>query len=114
MSGYRKFTDDVQVITLDSLHLINPSDVGILIVDEAHNAASAERADSISKFTNAIRWGVSATPTGRFDGGDLVLEGLLGPVVCTRTSQDAVKLGALVPLEVYWVNAPEPKVGITY
>lgn len=114
MSGYRKFTDDVQVITLDSLHLINPDDVGILIVDEAHNAASAERADSISKFTNAIRWGVSATPTGRFDGGDLVLEGLLGPVVCTRTYQDAVKLGALVPIEVYWVKAPEPKVGVAY
>lgn len=114
MSGYRKFSDDVQVITLDSLHLLNPDDVGILIVDEVHTSASLSRAESISKFTNAARWGVSATPSGRFDGGDLVIEGLFGPVVCRRTYQDAVKLGALVPIEVYWVKAPPPAVGVTY
>ena len=114
MSGKRKFSDDVLVITLDSLHLIDPDDVGILIVDEVHTSASATRADSISKFMNAARWGVSATPSGRFDGGDRVIEGLFGPVVCRRTYQDAVKLGALVPIEVYWVKAPSPSVGMDY
>lgn len=114
MSGHRKFSDDVQVITLDSLHLLNPDEVGILIVDEVHTSASATRMESISKFSNAARWGVSATPSGRFDGGDMVIEGLFGPVVCRRTYQDAVKLGALVPIEVYWVKAPPPKVGIDY
>lgn len=114
MSGVKKFSDDVQVITLDSLHLLNPEEVGILIVDEVHTAASTSRAESISRFTNAARWGVSATPGGRFDGGDLVIEGLFGPVVCRRTYQDAVKLGALVPIEVFWVKAPPPRVGVDY
>lgn len=114
MSGVKKFSDDVQVITLDSLHLINPDDVGILIVDEVHTSASTTRVESISKFLNAARWGVSATPSGRFDGGDMLIEGLFGPVVCRRTYQDAVKLGALVPIEVYWVKAPSPSVGMSY
>lgn len=114
MSGIKKFSDDVLVITLDSLHLIDPSEVGILIVDEVHTSASATRVENISKFNNAARWGVSATPSGRFDGGDMLIEGLFGPVVCRRTYQDAVKLGALVPIEVYWVKAPSPSVGMSY
>ena len=114
MSGTRKFSDDVQVITLDSLHLVNPDEVGILIVDEVHTSASTTRFETLSRFTNAARWGVSATPSGRFDGGDMVIEGLFGPVVCQRTYQDAVKLGALVPIEVYWVKAPSPSVGMAY
>jgi superfamily II DNA or RNA helicase len=114
MSGVKKFSDDVQVITLDSLHLLNPDEVGILIVDEVHSAASTSRAESISRFHKAARWGVSATPGGRFDGGDLLLEGLFGPVVCRRTYQDAVRLGALVPIEVYWVKAPPPASLATY
>lgn len=114
MSGYRKFSDDIQVITLDSLHLVDPDEVGILIVDEVHTSASETRVESLSKFMNAARWGVSATPSGRFDGGDMLIEGLFGPVVCQRTYQDAVKLGALVPIEVYWVKAPTPAVGMDY
>ena len=114
MSGKRKFSDDIQIITLDSLHLIDPSEVGILIVDEVHSAASADRSTSISTFHNAARWGVSATPTGRFDGGDVLNEGLFGPVVVQKTYQDAVKLGALVPIEVYWVKAPKPHIGMQY
>lgn len=114
MSGKRKFSDDIQVITLDSLHLIDPSEVGILIVDEVHSAASTDRSTSISTFHNAARWGVSATPTGRFDGGDVLNEGLFGPVVVQKTYQDAVKLGALVPIEVYWVKAPKPHIGMQY
>ena len=114
MSGAKKFSDDILVITLDSLHLINPDDVGVLIVDEVHTAGSSGRAEVLSRFHNAARWGVSATPSGRFDGGDRVIEGLFGPVVCQRTYQDAVKLGALVPIEVYWVKAPSPSVGLSY
>lgn len=114
MSGVRKFSDDIQVITLDSLHLLEPSEVGVLIVDEVHTAASEERSENLSKFQNAIRFGVSATPTGRFDGGDLMTEGLFGPVVVKRTYQDGVKTGALVPIEVYWVKAPKPHIGMQY
>jgi len=114
MSGVKNFSEDVQVITLDSLHLLDPEDIGILIVDEVHSSASETRVETISKIANAARWGVSATPSGRFDGGDMLIEGLFGPVVYQLTYQDAVRLGALVPIEVYWVKAPSPSVGMSY
>lgn len=112
MSGHNRFSDDVQVITMDSLHRINPEDVGVFIADEVHSAASAERTLSIQKMTKAVKWGVSATPDGRFDGRDLVTEGLFGPVVYSCTYAEAVKFGALVPITVYWVDCPEPTLGI--
>ena len=112
MSGSMNRSDDVQVITLDSLHHINPEDVGVFICDEVHTAASDARAALINKMTKAAKWGVSATPTGRFDGKDLVSEGMFGPIVYTSTYKDAVKAGALVPIKVYWVKCPEPEMGI--
>ena len=112
MAGYNNFSDDIQVITLDSLHRINPDEVGILIVDEVHTAASDKRTDDLLKMRNAARWGVSATPTGRFDGRDLVTEGLFGPVIYQYSFADGVRDGALVPITVYWVKSPEPTIGI--
>ena len=112
MAGYNNFSDDIQVITLDSLHRINPEEVGVLIVDEVHTAASDNRTEDLLKMRRAARWGVSATPTGRFDGRDLVTEGIFGPVVYQYSFQDGVRDGALVPIKVYWVQSPEPSIGI--
>ena len=113
MSGVKKFSDDIQVITLDSLHLLDPSQVGILVVDEVHTAASDSRAEELLKFNKAVMYGVSATPSGRFDGKDLVTEGIFGPVVVSKDYKDGVEAGALVPIEVIWINSPEPTVGLT-
>lgn len=112
MTGHNKFSDDIQVITLDSLHRIDPDDVGVLIVDEVHTAASDKRSEHIGRMIKARKWGVSATPTGRFDGRDLVTEGLFGPLVYSCTYGEAVKFGALVPITVYWVECPEPDIGL--
>ena len=112
MSGYNRFSDDVQVITLDSLHRLNPDEIGIVIVDEVHAAVSDKRTESLLAMRRAARWGVSATPSGRFDGRDLVTEGVFGPVVYTRSYSEGVKDGALVPIKVYWVECPEPSVGL--
>lgn len=113
MSGVpHRLSDDVVCCTLDSLENIDPDTVGILIVDEMHASASEGRAERVSAFHKAARWGVSATPTGRFDGADLVSEGLYGPVVATFSYLDGVKAGALVPITVCWLNAPEPGCGL--
>lgn len=113
MSGSRNFSDDIQVITLDSLHLLNAEDVGVLIVDEMHTAASDTRSEELLRFTKARFWGVSATPDGRFDGKDTVAEGIFGPVVAKFSYQDGVKAGCLVPVKVFWIDAPEPHIGMT-
>ena len=112
MSGSFHPSDDIISITLDSLDQVDPTQVGLLLVDEVHTAASEARANVISAFRNAARWGVSATPTGRFDGGDLLTEGLFGPVVVSRTYQDLVKAGALVPIQVIWLEAPPPEISL--
>ena len=112
MSGTNKWSDDIVCITIDSLHLVDPNEVGLLIVDEMHTLASDTRAEELSKFKKAMRFGVSATPEGRSDGKDIVAEGLLGPVVVRRSYQDMVKAGALVPIEVLWLPLPTPSIGM--
>lgn len=113
MSGAKNvLSDDVVCCTLDSLEHIDPETVGILIVDEMHSSASVARSDRITAFRKAAKWGVSATPTGRFDGGDKVMEGLYGPIVAKFTYQDGVAAGALVPVTVVWLEAPEPICGM--
>lgn len=114
MSGVRKPSDDIQVITLDSLHLLDKDDVGVVIVDEVHTAASDSRATELLRFAKARFWGVSATPDGRFDGKDTVTEGIFGPIVARFTYQDGVKAGCLVPIKVLWLDAPEPQMGLNY
>lgn len=108
MSGATRHTEDVMCVTLDSLERVEPDRVGLLIVDEAHEAGSATRSETIMKATRARRWGLSATPVGRSDGSDMITESVLGPVVSSRTYQDGVDVGALVPITVFMVATPEP------
>jgi superfamily II DNA or RNA helicase len=112
MSGAHKPSDDIVCCSIDSLENIDPAMVGVLIVDEMHASASDTRAQKIASFAKAAKWGVSATPDGRFDGKDLVSEGLYGPVVATFTYKDGIASGALVPITVYWVDSPPPDKGL--
>lgn len=113
MSGHKKIvTDDIMVTTIDSVHHVPPLDVGVLIIDEIHAAASDNRSEALAEFSKAMTWGVSATPTGRYDGKDLVTEGLAGPQVVTISYEEGVACGALVPITVYMVELPEPEMGI--
>jgi len=108
-SASSEMSDDIIVTGYKQLEELDANSVGILIADEVHTSASTQRSAAISRLHNAARWGVSATPTGRFDGGDIVTEGLFGPVVTRFTYADMVRVGALVPIEVYWLKAPRPK-----
>ncbi|MFC1453622.1 DEAD/DEAH box helicase [Verrucomicrobiota bacterium] len=112
MTGYKEFSDDIQVITFDSLHHINPDEIGILIVDEVHEAATDKRADLIISAKKALRWGMSATPLGRFDGGDVLSEGLFGPLIFHSSYSEGVNAGALVPITVYQLKCPEPSISL--
>lgn len=114
MSGVNQPSQDVQVITTDSLHRIDPDQIGIMIVDEVHTVATEARAAKILAAKHALKWGLSATPDGRFDGGDLLTEGLVGPVISEFSYKDGVASGALVPITVYWVEMPEPECGLQY
>lgn len=116
MQSNRKhiITDDVMCVTLDSLENINPDDVGLFICDEVHTGVSDTRSANIQDMKRAVKYGVSATPGGRYDGKDLVITGLFGPVVYEKTYQEAVEDGILVPIKVVWIEAPEPDHGMNY
>jgi len=107
-SSKTRHSDDILSVTLDSLHRANMDEVGIMLVDEVHEAATASRSDKLAKAVNARRWGFSATATGRFDNSDLVTEGLVGPQIYSYSYQDGVRDGVLVPIEVLWLNVPPP------
>lgn len=107
-STSKQFSDDVQVVTPESLDHVNLKDTGLLIYDEVHTV-SMQRMTNLLDAAHAIRYGMSATPSGRFDGGDLVIEGLFGPVVYSKSYGDAVKDGAIVPIKVFWVESPRPE-----
>jgi len=106
-TGRRDFSDDIQVVTPESTQNIDMASCGLLLYDECHTL-SASRADAIMQASKAIRYGFSATPTGRFDGADLVTEGCFGPVVYRRTYQQAVEDGAVVPIYIVWIPVSKP------
>ena len=72
------------------------SDTKVLIFDESH----VTPAETFEKLCMGIfrycpyRFFLSATQT-RIDGGELLLKGIIGPIVCSRTYQDLVKDGHL-------------------
>lgn len=104
-----QWSEDVQVITVDSMgRLPNPEQVGILIGDEVHTLASESRAPLILSCKNALRWGMSASPFGRFDGADMMTVGLFGPTTVRRTYGEGVERGFLVPLTVCVLPMPLP------
>jgi len=113
-SGHRKIvTDDVMVVTLDSLQNLDLSQVGLFICDEVHTGVSKTRSVQIQAMEQALKYGVSATPGGRYDGRDIVIEALFGPIVARKTYQEAVADGVLVPIKVIWITTPPPDIGMT-
>lgn len=105
--GASLLTEDIIVATPESLHHIPMDEAGVVIYDEVHTF-TANRAEKLLQATKALRFGCSATPTGRFDNADLLTEGVFGPIVYTRSYQQGVLDGAVVPLKVYWVPLPKP------
>lgn len=112
MSGTTRWSDDIQVITMDSLHRLKPELVGLFIGDEIHTAGTEGRSENIVGFNKARMYGFSASPEGRFDGGDLKTVGVFGPIVVNIPYSKGVEVGALVPITVYYVRAPEPMIGL--
>ncbi len=91
-------TSNVIVTTYSSLNTfannINPKEVGLLLLDEAHHSLSQSRMDAIKEFSNACCYGLTATPAY---SPDKSLENLLGSVISEMNTVQAVKDGLLTP-----------------
>jgi superfamily II DNA or RNA helicase len=103
-SKTKKPSEDITVVSMDSIEKCEPENVRLLLIDEPHAAVSPTRVGAMMKFRNARILGFGATLEGRFDGADDLIAGLLGPVLAEKTFKEAVAEGAICPIVVYMLR----------
>lgn len=99
-------SEDITVSSMDSLEKCDYGRTRLLLVDEPHTCVTDSRLPKFMAFNNARILGYGATPSGRFDGRDLLIEGVIGPVLAERTYVEAVEEGAICPLVVLFLEVP--------
>ncbi len=91
-------TQQIIVTTYASLsrlvEKINPKEVSLLLLDEAHHGLTQKRMDIIKEFSNACCYGLTATPAYSPDKN---LENLLGSVISEIKTVQAIEDGILAP-----------------
>jgi len=73
----------------------------ILLYDEVHGAAAPERAAKLAAVAFANMYGFSASPTGRLDKREPVIEGLFGPVIYRMSYLEAKDSGLVSNIVVH-------------
>lgn len=99
-------SEDITVMSMDSIDKADYGRTRLLLIDEPHAAVTDSRLPALNAFTKARRLGYGATLTGRYDGRDALITGLIGPVLAERTYKEAVEEGAICPLVVLVLQLP--------
>lgn len=104
--------DNITVENIDSKNLQKQGDYGLLIIDEAHHVAAATYRRLNKTFWNNIYYRAfyTATPFRSRDEERLLYESIAGPLAYKITYKEAVDLGAIVPVEAYYVDLPKREV----
>lgn len=97
----------VTVSTIGSAHHLEAGECRIFIADEVHRFASESAANTVLSFTRAVKYGVSATISGKFAGTTKFLESLFGPIVFKVTDQELESDGKVPPIDAYFLSNPE-------
>ncbi len=106
MNG-RIIISTVQSFSKDNILEENFDKFDIVFVDECHHCStnSGNYAIALSKLTTPRRYGVTATlPTGK--EGQLVLEGLIGPVIADFTIEEAIEQEILAVPKIEFLAIP--------
>lgn len=82
----------------------SPATADILIGDEVHELAADVASAELVRWQNSRNYGLSATHDLRFDGKDLRMHGVFGPIVFEVDYQQAQEAEMVVPIEVHWSN----------
>lgn len=96
---------DITVCSMDSLEKVQKTSFGLVIADEVHATVTDTRKVILDTFKGR-RLGFGATPEGRADGRDLLIEGIWGPVLARKTYREAVAEGAICPIIVLMLRMP--------
>lgn len=101
--GKRDLSKRVTIFTADSLGYSN-GDAAFFFYDECHTAAAPTYVEKIMQlYLYSRRYGFTATPEGRSDGADALLEMLFGPMIFSMTYDDGVKNGLVSEIKVRWI-----------
>ena len=99
-------SDDITIVSMDSVHKIDKAAVRLVLVDEPHAIASAGRIGHVPGFHLARKIALGATLKGRYDGRDAMLEGIFGPILSEVTYREAVDMGAVCQIKVPMIQIP--------
>jgi superfamily II DNA or RNA helicase len=102
-------SDDITVCSMDSLEKLNFRDTRLVLIDEPHAAVTETRGYLLNSFERARRIGFGATLEGRFDGADMLIEAVTGPILAKRTFAEAVAEGAVCNIDVISIDYPIEK-----
>ncbi len=100
IGGGKKEIARVTVTTRQSLMRAPIEDCRILLYDEVHEAAAPRVSEVLAYIRNARMFGFTASPVGRGDCAEPVIEGLFGPVIYALDYQEAVKKGIVSQIYV--------------
>lgn len=102
VGGGRQYARRITVATYDSVQKVSTIDAcDILVVDECHRVAGESYARTFADISSPIkRFGLTATPSGRSDKAEWLIEGLFGPVIVSISYQESVHTGSIVPVHV--------------
>jgi superfamily II DNA or RNA helicase len=98
--------DDAKVIVCSakSLHKLNADWPDILFFDEVHGAAAPEISRALTGFANCRIFGFTASPKGRSDKAELLIEALFGPQICNIDYASAQGNNVVAPIHVQLVH----------
>lgn len=110
VNGAKKEFKRVTLISAQSLKHADPHDkksprgADILIGEEAHKLLAPTYSEALSRYKFCKTFAFTATPSGRFDGGDLKIESLFGPTVFEMPFSEAAENELVVPITVEWLQ----------
>jgi len=100
----------IVVSTAHSLKTAVSLGCDILLYDECHICPAPKRAADLAEVISPYKqFGFTATPVGRADGAELVMESFFGPIRCRVSYSEAENAGAVVPVKVNVCSLPRGK-----
>lgn len=102
---YPSLSDDTVICTYTQIDESPLHFAGMFIFMDIDVAL--DNVEYISEAKNAARWAFRMTDYGDCPDTDIRLEGLFGPCVAKASYADAVSAGAVAPVTVCWLPAPQ-------
>lgn len=82
----------------------SPATADILFGDECHELAADVSAAELVRWQNSRNFGLSASHDLRYDGKDLRMHGIFGPIIFQVNYSEAQEARLVVPIEVHWTS----------